>query len=266
MVTLPHFQDEATVGAYERLLLRRIFEPWGRLLLDRAELPEGGRVLDVATGPGTIARMAAKELGPRGRVDAVDVSAQMLAEARSKGAADGAPIEYTQAPADALPFPAGTFDRVTCQQGLQFFPDQAAALREMRRVLKPGGRVAIAMWADDHAMTLFVAFLEAFDSVNRGAPRKPLAWLDASRLTALLQSADLSGVKVEEATLVAPFEQGFREALACVDGTSVGAGVRALSPDDRRAFDEKVAEALRPYAKGEALQVPARALVAVARA
>jgi SAM-dependent methyltransferase len=261
----PQFQDVQTAGAYERLLMGRIFEPWGRVLLDRARLPEGGRVLDVATGPGTIARMAAERIGPRGRVDGVDISEQMLAEARAKAAGEGsAPIEYVVAPADALPFPAAAFDVVTCQQGVQFFQDQAAALREMRRVLRPGGRAAIAMWADDKAMTLFATFLAAYDEMGRGPARKPLLWLDARRLEELLRGAGFAGVEVEEAMLVARFDQGIPEALACVDGTSVGAGVRAMSADDRRAFEAKVTEKLGPYVRGTALELPVRALVAVA--
>ncbi len=266
-MTVSQIHDETTAEAYERLLMRRIFEPWGRILLDRAGLTEGGHVLDVATGPGTLARIAAERVGPRGRVDGVDISEAMLAEARAKPPAAGsAPIQYARASADALPFPAETFDRVTCQQGLQFFSDQPAALKEMRRVLRPGGRVAIAMWADDRAMTLFVAFLTAFDEVSPGPPRKPLSWLDGQRLSALLQGAGLSPVRVEETTLVARFEQGLTEALACVEGTSVGAGVRAMSASHRRAFDENVARALRPYEKGQALELPARALLAVAEA
>jgi SAM-dependent methyltransferase len=247
--------------------MRRIFEPWGGVLLDRARLAEGGRVLDVATGPGTVARMSAERVGPRGRVDGVDISEQMLAEARAKAAAHGsAPIDYLVAPADALPFPAATFDVVTCQQGVQFFQDQAAALKEMRRVLRPGGRAAISMWSDDKAMTLFVTFLAAYDEMGRGPARKPLLWLDAEGLSELLRGAGFRGVEIEEARLVARFEQGIPEALACVDGTSVGAGVRAMSADERRAFEHKVTEKLGAYAKGTALELPARALVAVASA
>jgi SAM-dependent methyltransferase len=265
-MTYPHFQDEATAGAYERLLLRRIFEPWGRVLLDRAMIAEGARVLDVATGPGTIARMAAERAGGAGRIDGIDSSAQMLAEARAKPATPGAaPIEYAEAPADALPFAAGSFDVVLCQQGMQFFPDQPAAVREMRRVLRPGGRVAIAMWAHDRAMTLFVSFLAAFDAVKGGPPRKPLGWLDARRLAALLEDAGFADVKVEEETLFATFERGLPEALACVDGTSVAVGVRAMSSSERQAFDDNVTAALKQYEKAEGLVVPAAALVAVGR-
>jgi SAM-dependent methyltransferase len=258
------FQNEEVAGAYERLLMPRIFEPWGRVLLDRAAIPEGGSVLDVATGPGTIAQMAAKRVGPRGHVDGVDISPQMIAEARGKTFPDdSAPIDYGVAPADALPFSAATFDVVTCQQGLQFFPDQAAALREMRRVLRPGGRVAVAMWVDSQAMALFASFHWAFQEVT-GKHRPELAWLDAPGLRSALEGAGFSRVEVEEKSLVARFEQGLSEVLSCVDGTFLGPSVRAMTAEDRQRFQAKVAEKLQPHARGQAMEVPARSLVAVA--
>jgi SAM-dependent methyltransferase len=261
------FHDEATVGAYERLLMRRIFEPWGRLLLDRAALLPGEEVLDVATGPGTIARMAAARVGPGGRVHGVDLSPQMIAEAQTKAGEGGAaPIEYTRAPADELPFPAATFDAVLCQQGIQFFPDQPAAMKEMRRVLRPGGRAALALWADDKAMTLFASFLAAFDAVAGRPARPPLSWLDATRLAALFDQAGFHDTRIDEPSLVAIFDGGIDEALDCVDGTSVGAGVRAMDEGQRRAFEAAVKERLTPYLKGRRLELPVRALVAVGRA
>jgi ubiquinone/menaquinone biosynthesis C-methylase UbiE len=260
------FDDQATAAAYERLLLGRIFEPWGRLLLDRAGLAEGGTVLDVATGPGTIARMAAERVGRRGRVEAVDLSPQMLAEAKAKRAPEGAaPVTYTQAPADALPVPESTFDTVLCQQGVQFFPDQGAAAAQMRRVLKPGGHVAVSLWKDDTAMTLFSTFLVAFQETTGTPARRPLAWLEAKKLSALLEGAGFADVRVEEITLVAVFEGGMKDALACVDGTSAGAGVRALEPAQRTAYERRVEERLAPYARGDALELPATALVGVGK-
>jgi SAM-dependent methyltransferase len=262
------FKNEATASAYERLLLPRIFNPWGRLLLAKAGLKPGDRVLDVATGPGTLARLAAELSGPAGRVSGVDNSPQMLALAKDKAPLPrSAPVEYLEAQADGLPFPAATFDVVLCQQGLQFFPDQLAALKEMRRVLKPGGCVALSLWADIKAMTLFSAFLDAVDqSMAQPAPRAALGWLDAPGLTSLLERAGFQGVQLGEEVQVAVFEQGLAQALACVEGTTAGAPVRAMAPETRRAFELRVAEALAPYAQDGVLRVPARAWVAVAHA
>jgi len=72
----------------------------------------------------------------------------MLAMAVEKPAVlNGAPIDYLECPADSIPLPTGTYDVVACQQGLQFFPDRLAAVAEMCRVLKPGGRLGVAVWS-----------------------------------------------------------------------------------------------------------------------
>jgi ubiquinone/menaquinone biosynthesis C-methylase UbiE len=145
--------DVSAMQAYEDVLVPRLFTPWARLLLDRLDLQPGEAVLDVACGPGSLTRPAAIEVGPAGRVAGVDLSAAMLAIALAKPKLPrAAAIEYHHAPADRLPVDDGRFDVATCQQGLQFFPNPSAALREMRRAMRPDGRVAIAVWTEiDHS-------------------------------------------------------------------------------------------------------------------
>jgi SAM-dependent methyltransferase len=101
--------------------------------------------------PGVVARLAAEHVGPAGRVVGLDLNPGMLAVARSLPVA-GVPVGWVQATAGRLPFPDGSFEVVCCQLGLQFFPDRAAALAEMARVLVPGGRLAVMVWRSiDHS-------------------------------------------------------------------------------------------------------------------
>jgi ubiquinone/menaquinone biosynthesis C-methylase UbiE len=117
--------------AYDELFVPVLFEPWAKLLLDEVKLQSGEAVLDVATGPGTVARLAAVRLGSQGRIVATDISVPMLDVAKAKPAVAGAAqIEYVESPAAPLAAPSATFDVVLCQQGLQFFPDRPGALRE----------------------------------------------------------------------------------------------------------------------------------------
>jgi ubiquinone/menaquinone biosynthesis C-methylase UbiE len=89
----PRFNDDQTANAYERLLVPRIFRPWGLLLLEKVGLRTGQRILDVATGPGTLARLAAEHIGAAGAICGVDLSANMLAQAKAKAPVQGgAPI------------------------------------------------------------------------------------------------------------------------------------------------------------------------------
>src|SRR2546427_11628696 len=107
---------------YERYV-RLIMEPWVRCLVDVAALQPADHVLDVASGTGFVARLAADCVGADGRVVGVDLNASMIEAARSASTADtGATIEWRTGDAAALPFENAAFDVVLCQQGVQFFP------------------------------------------------------------------------------------------------------------------------------------------------
>jgi ubiquinone/menaquinone biosynthesis C-methylase UbiE len=129
--------------AYERFLVEPLFRPFAEELLKRLHPTPIDSLLDVACGTGIVARLARARLGPQARIVGVDAALPMLALARQ---ADST-IEWREGNAMALPVQADErFSLVSCHQGLQFFPDKLAAVREMRRVLAHGGRVAIATW------------------------------------------------------------------------------------------------------------------------
>jgi ubiquinone/menaquinone biosynthesis C-methylase UbiE len=132
--------------AYERYIVQAFMQGWTRGLLDVAPLAAGARILDVACGTGAVARQAASRVGKQGHVVGVDLNAGMLAIARTLPQPSGASIEWKEGNVTALPFPKATFDMVLCQQGLQFFPDKPAALRDMWRVLVPTGHLVLSVW------------------------------------------------------------------------------------------------------------------------
>lgn len=127
---------------YEKYFVPVIGGPFGIDLVEDARLQAGERVLDVACGTGIIARLAAERVAPTGSVSALDVNAGMLSVARSLPSA--LPIKWYETTAESAPLADDSFDVVFCQLGLQFVADKAAALREMRRVLKPGGRLYVS--------------------------------------------------------------------------------------------------------------------------
>lgn len=147
--------------SYGRYQVPSVFAPLARLFLQRIAPRSGDRVLDVACGTGVVARQAATMVGPEGSIVGVDLNANMLDVARAHSHVDGAPVEWKHGDAAALPCPDADFDVVLCQQGLQFFPDRAGALREMYRVLKPGGRVGMAVWCSIDTSPGHVAIAEA---------------------------------------------------------------------------------------------------------
>jgi SAM-dependent methyltransferase len=129
--------------AYEKDFVPAIFAQWPPVLAQVAGIKTGDRVLDVACGTGVLAREAANRVGPTGCVAALDLNEAMLAVARRLRPE----IDWRQGDAGKLPFADGAFDVVVSQFALMFFPDQAAALLEMWRVLAPGGRLAVAVCA-----------------------------------------------------------------------------------------------------------------------
>jgi ubiquinone/menaquinone biosynthesis C-methylase UbiE len=138
------FVATAFTEIYERILVGPLFRPFAEQLVARVAPHRGDSVIDVACGTGIVARVAREQLGPQARIVGVDVAPAMLAVARTVDQT----IDWRQGNATSLPVDATEqFTVLTCHQGLQFMPDKPAAIREMRRVLAAGGRIAIATWS-----------------------------------------------------------------------------------------------------------------------
>ncbi|MBR0724097.1 methyltransferase domain-containing protein [Bradyrhizobium manausense] len=164
MSGLSHWQlDGSAPELYERYLVPAITAKWAADLVERAGIRPEEKVLDVACGTGIVARLASLRTGS-GHVTGLDLNQGMLSVARKASGGDGA-IEFIDGSALDLPFAAVTFDVVLCQLGLQFFPDQGMALREMRRVLLPGGRLAVSVYSPIERTPGAHAFVEALDRV-----------------------------------------------------------------------------------------------------
>jgi SAM-dependent methyltransferase len=142
MTTTEDFQLSVEAAEqYEAGFVPAIFAEWAPLLVSIAGVRAGQAVLDVACGTGIVSRTVTERVGPTGRVAGVDLNDGMLAVARRLRP----DLEWRQGDVAALPFDDGTFDATLCQMALMFFPDRAAAVREMARVTRPGGVVALAV-------------------------------------------------------------------------------------------------------------------------
>jgi ubiquinone/menaquinone biosynthesis C-methylase UbiE len=235
------FTNASVPKAYDEFFVPRLFEPWAKLLLDELDLQSGEAVLDVATGPGTVARLAAASVGPQGRVVGTDIAPLMLDIAKAKPPIpNAASIEYVESPAAPLAAPSDAFDAVLCQQGLQFFPDRAGALREMRRVLKPNGRSAIAVWAEIDRNQIFAAFHAA---LRASAPTElaslimaPFSWPSAAALKQAAEEAGFREVRLLTRTLPMVLEGGVEQAVRSFSATPVSPGVAALAQKRQEAF------------------------------
>ena len=243
---------------YERDLVPALFEPWAGVLLDIAGVGPGDRVLDVACGTGVVARGAARRVGSGGHVCGLDVNEDMLAIARSANA----DIEWRQAAASRTGLPGAFFDAAFCQQGLQFFPHRLGALREIHRVLSPGGRAVIATWcaADDGD----AGYAPIADALQRYRPDDPdpigfiaaiFGLTDGAEVARLAEAAGFDVVSVERrtGTVRYPSAEAWIEAFL---GAAPVPSVATLAPATRAAIVADAASALQPYRERTGLAFP----------
>ena len=249
--------SNTSMAAHEETLVGPMFVPWGQHLLDRVGVHEGESLLDVACGPGTVARLAADRVGRAGAVVGCDLSEEMLSIARAKGEVGGVTIEYRQCTAEALSVDDASFDVAVCQQGLQFFGDRVAALRELRRALRDGGRAGASVWCEIEACEPFAALEAAIAEVlgpdAAGAYRNgPWGFIDAQHLKDEMSAAGFSDVEVRRDEITVVFEDA-DHLIRTLGAAPVGAKVQALDPDGRRTLRKAVETAAATLAHSGAI-------------
>ena len=266
-----HEQWQLTLKAaelYERYPARYILGPWAPSLADAARPAAGERVLDVACGTGVVARTAAKRVGPNGRVVGLDLNPGMIAVARSLPAADGAPVEWLERSALDLGLAEASFDLMLCQQGLQFFPDQAITLREMRRVLDSGGRLALSVWNSighyNSAVSAALAQFVSRDVAARfNASRKAYT---AGELQRLATEAGFTAAEVSVGRIDIRLPRIDKFVLDHLSATPVAAAIDAVDAATREKIGAGVKQQLVRYADGDGIVYPEETYVLTARA
>lgn len=258
---------------YQEYFVPGNFGRWAPLLLERAAPEPGEGVLDVGCGTGVVAREVAARVGPRGRVVGLDPNPQMLAVARELPAPVGAGVRWREG--DAASLPDGPFDLVTCQQSLQFVPDRAAAAREMRRVLAPGGRAAVSVWRELARQPVYAALLEAearyLGTTVEEVAGPPFTMGDADALRELLGDAGFARVDLESVTHTVRFPEPDRfVTLTTLAAAAVIPSFQALSEADQEGLLETVHREMKPilrdYLEDDAVVFPMQAHMAVAYA
>jgi len=254
---------------YARYLVPAIFGPWAPVLNDLVAPQPGERVLDVACGPGVVARVAAERVGATGQVIGLDLNPGMLAVARALPPPVGAPVMWQEGRADALPFPEASFDLVFCQLGLQYFPDRPAALQEMSRVLRLDGRIALMVWRPIEYSPGFALLAEALaQHVSAEAAtmmRAPFALGEAEALRSLLMEAAFRDVEVRPATEMVRFPSPADFVRWQVAGSPLAGPVAHASEHAREALLDHMSAVLQSYTGAEGLVFPIEAHVARAR-
>jgi SAM-dependent methyltransferase len=246
--------------AYEAFLVPALFRPWADMVVSAHPPAVATRVLDVACGTGIGARLAARMVGAAGAVVGLDTDQAMLAVARATPrAADDAPIEWLQGDAGAMPFDSATFDYVVCLEGIRFFEDRRAGLREVRRVLRPGGRLVASIWSalsDNPGYAALAEGLRTFVS-DTAADLPPLSLGDAEEVRGLISSAGFTEARVSAATLTftVPSAEAFIDWLAA-GGPTIRRNLAQLPEARRVDFTRLVSDRLERYRTKEGLSLP----------
>jgi len=243
---------------YERCPARYILGPWAPLLVEAARLAVGERVLDVACGTGVVARAAAGRVGRSGRVVGIDLNPGMIAVAQSLPAVDGAPIEWLERSALDLGLDGASFDVVLCQQGLQFFPDKAVALKEMRRVLAGNGRLALSVWnivgVYNTAVSVALSqFVDGDTAARFNASRKTPT---SDELRRLVTEAGFSDVEISVSRINMHLPRIDKFVLDHLAATPIASDVASTDTETRKQIGSSVMQQLQSYTDGDGITYP----------
>lgn len=266
MATTGAAPDTTAAQAFETFMVPTIFGPWSRLIVDQLAPKPGESLLDIACGTGTAARYAATLVAPGGSVGAIDIDTAMVALGRTLEGAGK--VDWRVGDAQALPWDDATFDAVLCAQGYQFFADRLKALGEMRRVMKPGGRLAVAVFCGLPYCPGHEAIAGALEKHNVDATgiQRPYSFGDPVALGDTVQAAGFNEVAVIRRFVEArfPSPEDFVERLSA-GGPSARRALEQLSADALQQVKAGVRERLAPYIDDDGVRIITTANIAIAR-
>jgi ubiquinone/menaquinone biosynthesis C-methylase UbiE len=274
--TVSHDQWEhsAEGWAAQREAVQRAAMPVSAWMIDAIAPQPGETVLELAAGPGDTGLMAAELVAPGGRLISSDFAEAMLDVARARAAELGIEnVDFRVLNAESLELEAGSVDAILCRWGYMLMADPGAALRESRRVLRPGGRVALAAWDAPELNPWISAAADQMAERGHAPPRDPdapsmFAFAAPGRTEELLQDAGFMDIRVEPLEFTNRYDSvdHWWGALLAL-GRPFAQMVEKLSADEVAAIRAAAAAQLAPYARPDGgLALPARVLVAAASA
>jgi len=253
--------------------IRMMFAPVTEALIDEARIVEGFSVLDVAGGSGEPSLTIAETVGPTGSVTATDAVAEMVDAAKTEAQRRGTTnVAFRQCAADSLPFESESFDAVVCRLGVMFFPDPLAALREMLRVTKNGGAMALAVWDKSELNPFSYVITNVVGRYFDSPPPDPsvpgaFRFAEPGVLAGLLKDAGATEVKEQSlkfhiAAPISPKE--FWEMRSETSGT-LREKLAKLSPEQADLIAQEAKEAVREFFPNNQMSFPAQMIIVTGR-
>jgi len=264
---------EAIAPGWERRreFVERVCAPIGQWMVGALAPQPGDTVLELAAGAGDLGYGVARRLGEQGRLVTSDFSPAMLEVARRRAAELGVTgVDFRLIDAERIELEADSVDGVLCRLGYMLTADPAAALAETRRVLRPGGRLALAVWGPLERNPFFAAVVGSLVRGGHiplpgpGMPG-PFSMDSAERTRGLLDGVGFEQVRVEEVPVRFRFAD-LDEYLAITADTSgpIAIALCGLGEDDRDAVGAELRGAFAPFADAEGYELPGVALAALA--
>jgi ubiquinone/menaquinone biosynthesis C-methylase UbiE len=250
-----------------------LLQPIADILIDRAKVKAGERILDVGCGSGSTSFAFAQATGPSGHVTGIDISAPMLARAREV-APRGVPVEFILADATLHAFAAEGFDLLASRFGVMFFADPVLSFANMRRGMRRSGRLAFACWREPRENPFFMTPLQA---VYRHVPKMPqvgpedpgpFAFASEARVRRVLSAAGFAEIAMEPCNLALDVAVGRGLDAAVRGALEIGPAARALTDQPLElvaAATQSIREALAPYVKGQTVPLDAAIWIVTAR-
>jgi SAM-dependent methyltransferase len=251
-----------------------LLAPVSKALIHRVEARAGERIIDVGCGCGSTSIALAGRVAPTGFVLGIDISGPMLARARQL-APKGAPVEFVQADATVFPFDPESFDVVASRFGVMFFADPVLSFANLRKALRPSGRLAFACWREPRENPWMMAPLQAiYQHVPKLPPQGPedpgpFAFASEERVHRILSDAGYASIAMEPVDLSFDIAIGRGLDAAVQAAMQIGPGSRALDghpQETREAAAKSVKEMLTPYVRGDSVPLQGSIWIVTARA
>ena len=251
-----------------------LLQPVADILIDRAGIKAGERILDVGCGSGSTSFAFARATGPTGHVTGIDISVPMLARAREV-APQGVPVEFVLADATVHAFASEAFDLLASRFGVMFFADPALSFANMRRGMRRSGRLAFACWREPRENPFFMTPLQA---VYRHVPKMPqvgpedpgpFAFASQERVKRILSAAGFTQIAMEPCDLALDVAVGRGLDAAVRGALEIGPAARALTDQPAElvaAATQSIREALTPLVRGQTVPLDAAIWIVTAKA